>query len=202
MQDQELEVKFLVSDLEIIEKQIQGFGATLIQPRTHEINLRFDNHNGDLTKNSKVLRLRQYTDSRLTYKGPGREHNGVRVRQEIEFSVSDFSAAHRMLQALGFDVIMIYEKFRTVYELEDAEILLDEMPFGSFIEIEGPNSETIVKINHKLGLDWQTRVPFSYTVLFDQLQQNMNLDFRDLVFENFEDIRVNANDLGLRLADG
>ena len=30
---------------------------------------------------------------------------------------------------------MMYEKYRTTYELEDVEVALDEMPTGDFLEI-------------------------------------------------------------------
>jgi adenylate cyclase class 2 len=201
MKDQELEVKFYVRDLESIERRVVSLGACLSQPRIHEINLRFDTVEHDLTRSAQVLRLRQDRAAYMTYKGPGYEQDGVRVRQEIEFEVSDFSAARQLLQALGYRVAVIYEKFRTVYDLGEAHIALDELPYGNFVEIEGNDTHTIQYLNQQLGLEWAARVPASYTDLFSNLRGIMSLTFRDLIFENFEGLRISPDDLGVMVAD-
>ena len=201
MDNQELEVKFFVKNLKAIENRMIDFEARLIQPRTHEINLRFDTPDGNLTGSSQVLRLRQDTLARVTYKGPGYELDGVRVRKEIEFTVSDFRAARQLFQVLGYQVSMIYEKFRTVYFHDDVHVTLDELPYGNFIEIEGENAANIHALNKLLGLDWETRIPVSYTELFFKLRVQHGLEFRDLIFENFSDINVSPEDLGVKASD-
>ena len=128
MKDQELEVKFYVKDLASVERRLVALEARLVQPRAHEINLRFDTPAGDLARGLQVLRLRQDTAARLTYKGPAQARDGVRVRQEIEFVVEDFETARAFLEALGYRVSMLYEKFRTVYDIDDVHVTLDELP--------------------------------------------------------------------------
>ena len=66
-------------------------GATLVQPRTLEYNLRFDTRDGELSEAMSVLRLRRDSGNRLTFKGPSKTLGGVLARKEIEFDVSDFS---------------------------------------------------------------------------------------------------------------
>ena len=66
-------------------------------------------------------------------------------RQEIEFAVEDFETAKKFLEALGYVQIVIYEKFRTIYELKDSHIMLDELPYGEFVEIEGEKCIEIQK---------------------------------------------------------
>jgi len=199
--NQEIEVKFYVADLGAIEEQLRKLGAIQTQTRTLEINLRFDTPERELERGFRVLRLRQDTRARLTYKGPVLGHQGVRIRQEIEFEVSDFDAAREFLHALGYRVSMIYEKYRTTYEVMGVEVSLDEMPYGCFVEVEGPDLETIQVVSAKLGLDWEASVPSSYAVLFEALRGRMGLPFRDLIFQNFEDIEVSAEMLGVRPAD-
>ena len=201
MKDQELEVKFYVNNLAAIEERLHKLGAQLEQPRTHEINLRFDTPGGDLARSFRVLRLRQDTAARLTFKGPAHEADGVRVRQELEFVVSDFAMARAFLQALGYQVAMIYEKYRASYDLEGTHIALDEMPYGNFVEIEGPDPATIQSINQRLGLDWTATVPASYVMLFNLLQVKLGLPFRDLIFENFKDLPITVEQLEVRPAD-
>jgi len=199
--DQEIEVKFYLADLPALQHRVEALGARCIQTRTHEVNLRFDSPGSQLSRNFQVLRLRQDTAARLTYKGPQQAGSEVHIRREIEFEVSDFDAARRFLEALGFTVMMAYEKYRTVYELDSQLITLDEMPFGSFSEIEGTDPASIRRIANALGLNWEARVVAGYVVLFDQLRNRLNLDFRDLTFANFEDKQPSAAELGVAPAD-
>lgn len=198
---QELEVKFLVSDLAAIEGRLKALGAALAQPRVYESNLRFDRPNGELSSARQALRLRMDSEARLTFKGPGREQDGVQQRQELEFTVSDYQMARQFLEALGFQVIFMYEKYRTTYRMDNVLVTLDEMPFGQFIEIEGPDGESILQAAQKLGVTWERRVFENYTGLFERVKNNLGLSLRDLSFDNFKGINVNPKDLGAEPAD-
>jgi adenylate cyclase class 2 len=176
-------------------------GANLVQPRVHETNLRFDTPDGDLTRAKRVLRLRQDEQARMTYKGPAQSGREVSVRQEIEFSVSNFGAAQRMLEALGYQVSVAYEKYRRTYDLDELHITLDEMPFGDFAEIEGPDAPKIQAAAEKLALDWDRRVMISYLELFGRTRETLLLQGRDLFFSTFEGIRVGPEHLQLEFAD-
>jgi adenylate cyclase class 2 len=144
--DQEIEVKFYLHDLEKLENTLKLQGARLSQARVHETNLRFDTPDHSLDKSQRVLRLRQDTQARFTYKGPGQVSAGAQQRLELEFTVSSFETARAFLEALGYQVNVIYEKFRSTYDLEGAHVTLDEMPYGHFAEIEGPDGETIQRL--------------------------------------------------------
>jgi adenylate cyclase class 2 len=137
----------------------------------------------------------------MTYKGPSSDKQGVTLRQEIEFKVSNFAAARRLLEALGFEVIVAYEKYRTTYALEGVEVMLDELPYGTFCEIEGTTPALIQALANQLGLDWAARSMSSYMMLFEQVKGQKRLSFRDLYFANFKGITVSPNDLGLKPAD-
>lgn len=199
--NKELEVKFYLTDLGKLQMTLAGLGALLVQPRTYERNLRFDTPGGILTQNSQVLRLRQDTANRLTYKGPSKVSDGVSARTEIEFTVSDFDNAQALLKALGYQVNMIYEKYRAVYELDGVLVTLDEMPFGLFAEIEGPDGASIQKSCDQLGLMWDLRTLQSYAMLFQIVKRKQKLTFRDLTFDNFADIQVAPSHLELAPAD-
>lgn len=201
MKNQELEVKFYVQDLALIEQRLISLGAVLVQPRTFEINLRFDTLDLALTRNLRVLRLRQDTAARMTFKGPAYGSEGVRVRQEIEFVVDDFEAARDLLEALGYQVSMCYEKYRTVYDLGEVHITLDEMPYGNFVEIEGPDPESIFAVNSDIGLIWEARAFESYVVIFERLKEELGLEFRDLSFENFAGLEISPDQMKLPFAD-
>lgn len=199
---QELEIKLFLADLEAFQKRVEAQGAKLIEARLHEVNLRFDTADQSLTRSLQVLRLRQDTAARLTYKGPGETIDGVYARREIEFTVSDYQSARALFEVLGYQVSLMYEKYRTTYDLDGVHVTLDEMPYGNFTEIEGPDADRIRSVAGKLGVDWEARIMDSYTSLFDRLRGELGFSFRDLSFENFAGMDVPPAALGVRPADG
>ena len=209
--EQEIEVKLMVRSLAAIKTRLLAAGAELVSARVHETNLRFDTRSGTLTRDRKALRLRKDTASRLTFKGPQQAGDTASIRQEIEFEVSDFFAARRFLEALGYAVSVIYEKYRTTYRLGDVLVTLDEMPYGSFVEIEGSAAEQghsndsmvekLMAAASTLNLNWDARSGDSYLALFENLRKARRLKVHDLTFGDLQGLEVQPADLGLRYAD-
>ncbi len=197
----ETEVKFLVRRLAEIERRLIGMHARLIQARVHEWNLRLDTADKALSRSGRVLRLRQDSAVHLTYKDAGQVQVGALARREIEIQVEDWESAQALMLALGFDVVFAYEKYRTTYAVEGAQIMLDELPLGEFVEIEGELS-SIQSVAEGLGLRWSTAIPHSYHDLFARLQIARDLPFRDLTFANLAGISPKAAELGVLPADG
>jgi len=198
--DQELEVKFYLSRRKDMEAKLSSV-CPVSAPRVHEVNLRLDTTDLSLSSTGKLLRLRQDTRARVTYKGAGSEEGGARLRQELEFTVSDFDTALALFEALGYQVYMMYEKYRTTYQLGNVEVTLDEMPTGDFLEIEGPDGESIRRAAVQLELNWEARILDSYTVLFERTRAQLGFDFRDLSFENFKGMAITPQVMGVRVAD-
>ncbi|WKZ38018.1 MAG: class IV adenylate cyclase [Anaerolineales bacterium] len=198
----ETEVKFYVRDLKKIEVRLLELKAHLIQPRVHEINLRFDNPSGDLRRQFKVLRLRKDTEAKFTFKGPSEQRaDGVLSRREIEFMVGDFEDAKQFLEILGFVPVVFYEKFRATHELNGVHIMLDELPYGEFVEIEGENVNSLRAVARLLGLNWEAAIPIGYHRLFESVAGKYNLDVSQLSFEAVKPVRVSAEDLNIVPAD-
>lgn len=197
----EQEVKFYLHDLKALEEKLITLGASLRQPRTYELNLRFDTPDRRLSAAFQALRLRQDNRARLTYKGASDPLREISARAELEVEVSDLSTARAILEALGYEVVVSYEKFRAAYLLEDVEISLDEMPFGNFCEIEGPDSESIRKCAQVLKLDWEKRSKLSYLALFGILKEKMHLDVENLSFNEFTGLHPAPDDFGLEFAN-
>lgn len=197
---QEIEAKFYVRRLDEVRQRLETLRAELVEPRVSESNLRFDTQAGEFRQSGRVLRLRQDTRARLTYKDSDRADAGALHRREVEFAVSDFKAAQEFLEALGYVVVFRYEKFRTTYKLEGVEIMLDEMPYGQFVEIEGETMR-LHPIAERLGLKWEHSIRQSYSGLFDTVRGRRRLPFGDLTFENFRDVPVAPTDLGVKPAD-
>jgi adenylate cyclase class 2 len=198
---QEREIKLYVLHLDRLQTRLRDLQARLSQPRVLETNLRFDLPDGSLRAAGRVLRLRRDTEARLTYKGAGQNDRGILDRQEIEFVVDNFEMARKFLEALGYQQSMVYEKYRTTYEMENVAIMLDELPYGKFVEIEGETNEQIQAAAQNLHLDESAAITNSYTGLFENIRKTLELPFQDLTFENFKEVQITADQLGARVAD-
>jgi adenylate cyclase class 2 len=126
---------------------------------------------------------------------------------EIEFVVEDFGKAKLFLEALGYQKLFYYEKYRTTYLLQPSEgfihIMLDELPYGNFVEIEGESVESIRAIADKLNLKWDTAISTSYHVLFERLcAKHPNLDPAELSFAAWKGPNITIEELSVRAGDG
>jgi len=198
---QEIESKFYVQDLQAVEARLLAQGATRKLARGFEYNLRFDDAQNSLAREHHVLRLRKSDDARLTFKGPGEQHNGAIVRTELELVVDNFEMARSFLEALGYHVATSYEKYRAMYEFEGAMVTLDELPYGTFVEIEAKEAEAIAGLAQKLGLKAENAIPLSYLGLFERLRATMNLSAANLAFAEFARLKITPQELGVTPAD-
>ncbi|MGH9971621.1 MAG: class IV adenylate cyclase [Pyrinomonadaceae bacterium] len=99
-----------------------------------------------------VLRLRRIGGSAtLTYKESLPGLSSIKHRREDETLVDDPESMNAILAALGFVPALVYEKKRRTWALGTAEIVLDELPFGLFMEIEG-NEREIEAIEARLAI--------------------------------------------------
>lgn len=201
MTEQEIEAKFHVANLAEIESRLKLLNAVLIQPRIHETNLRFDTPDRELRRNGRVLRIRMDDQARMTFKGPGQNDGGVLSREEIEFIVEDFGRAQKLVEALGYEVMVFYEKYRTTYEIDQTHIMLDELPYGNFVEIEGKSVSTIQEVAQKLNLKQEAAIEASYHFIFEQLAKPRNLDTTRLSFDAFKNEKPDLKELGIHFAD-
>jgi len=89
-----------------------------------------------------VLRLRRVEGkATLTYKKRLPGMSAIKQRREEETVVADPEAMEAILVALGFTPALVYEKRRQTWRLGNAEIVIDVLPFGLFMEIEGRVSD-------------------------------------------------------------
>jgi adenylate cyclase class 2 len=199
--NQEIEAKFYVTGVSGIKVRLHEREAHLIQERILETNIRFDLPDARLRSKGQVLRLRRDTAARLTYKGGSQSDKGVLSRTEIEFTVGDFDKAKLFLEALGYRESLRYDKYREIYELDDCHIMLDELPYGHFVEIEGDSVDSIQKLAARLQLNWDAAISRSYSAIFDSVKKALKLKFDDLSFENFAGMDVKPEHLGVTPAD-
>lgn len=190
MEHLEIELKFYISNPSGLRGRLQDLGGACIVERTFEQNMRYETSDGRLLKNNCLLRLRKDRGTTLTFKSPPpATDDRFKIHRELEVRVSDFEAMEAILNALGYTRCQTYEKWRETWQLDDATLCMDTMPFGRFLEIEG-SPETIMRIVHALGLCWEQRILSSYLGIFEILRKKEGLDFGDVTFDNFNTVNV------------
>jgi adenylate cyclase class 2 len=195
----EIEVKFYLRHLEDIRKRLIAQGVRLKTDRLLERNLRFDTPDRELAGKKHVLRLRHDDRATLTFKRP---HRQLETREEYEVEIGDFESGRKLLEALGYTVTALYEKYRETYQIDTIQVMLDELPFGCFIEIEGPSLESIRQMSDRLGLPWERRVQASYLELLNRIRRPHNLELEEGTFEKFEGLPpIDPESLGVFQVD-
>jgi adenylate cyclase class 2 len=145
---------------------MRRLGARLVRPRHFEDNVLLDDEARSLSAQGKILRLRRTpAGAVVTYKGPRRVVEGVKARDEVEFSVPDPDGLMRVFEEVGLRPVLRYQKYRETYEHGDVELVVDETPIGTFLEVEGPLA-AIHETASALGYGPQDYVADSYVALF------------------------------------
>lgn len=134
----ETEVKLRVSSPEAARETVARVGATLARERHFEDNLLFDDAARSLKGRGSVLRLRVTPHSTvLTFKGPRSVVGGIKTREEIQTRIEEAEAFKVVLARLGYEPVFRYQKYRETWTHRGQEIVIDETPVGTFMEIEG-----------------------------------------------------------------
>jgi adenylate cyclase class 2 len=147
----EVEKKFRLTkrQRDAVLKRLPLVGAEL-EGEDFEENTLFS---GDMLEmGSSVLRLRRVNGrATLTYKKRLPSASSIKQQREEETVVDDPEAMEAILVSLGFTPALVYEKRRQTWRLGNTEVVIDVLPFGLFMEIEGRVSD-IKAVERKLGL--------------------------------------------------
>lgn len=164
----EIEAKWTDVDHNRFREVIKNAGAKLITPMRQMVRQTFDDKDGTLSKIGGWVRLRDEGDKiTLCYKQlNSRELDGTK---EICLEVDDYKTTLDFLKAIGLKQKSIQETRRETWELDGAEIVLDEWPWvPTFIEIEADDEDHMKKIVNKLGLNMDDALYGSVEPVYQQ----------------------------------
>jgi adenylate cyclase class 2 len=167
----EIEAKMKVPDHASPRAQLQQLGATKVGEFL-ETNTFFDTEDRSLLAADHGLRIRVKRDVKanteefiLTLKGP-RLHGQLKSREETEVTVANARDMTTILEQLGFRVVLSFEKRRESWTLGGCHVELDDVPhLGTYVEIEGPGEDKVMKVREQLGLSDRPLVKASYIAL-------------------------------------
>ena len=140
----EVEKKYRLTrdELKLLERRLVETGAVRRGPEEFEVNTLYGGRG--LDPRTRVLRLRRTGERALfTYKERDASDSAIKRQREDETEVSDPAALAAILDALGYRPALVYEKRRTTWHVSDVELVIDELPFGLFMEIEGTENAIV-----------------------------------------------------------
>ncbi len=133
----EIEKKYRLSEAQkrFVLNALQELGAEFVGEDFEE-NILYSS--GMLAETFAVLRVRKtHGKTILTYKKRVQNEFNIKHQIEHETEVSNAEELEKIIESLGFHKFVVYEKRRKTWNFRAVEIVLDELPFGEFMEIEG-----------------------------------------------------------------
>src|ERR1041385_2927725 len=126
---------------------------------------------GRLNFGGCALRLRRINGNErayLTFKRRIPNKSAIKHQEEHEITIADPDGMNWILNSLDFHPALIYEKRRTRWQVGAAKVVIDELPFGLFMEIEASVKE-IKRVEKILGAEDLPAVMETYPSLTRQL---------------------------------
>lgn len=157
----EIEKKYRLTNLQrrALEKRMRELGY---KPKPVESEENTIYHGGRLRFGKRALRLRRVNgEAMLTHKERIPTKSLTKHQNENETRVSDPDAVHAILESLGFSPALVYEKRRTRWQIGKAKVVIDELPFGLFMEIEASEKE-IARVEKLIGAQGLEAVSATY----------------------------------------
>ncbi len=184
----EIEAKMKVASLSVVRDRLIAAGAKLVGEFL-ERNTFFDTEDRSLLAADEGLRVRlnhelESSDKscKITFKGP-RQHGQLKSREETELVVGNYETACLLIERLGYTKVLSFEKRRDTWMLDNCEVDLDEVPhLGTFVEIEGPKDEIVLKVRDTLHLSDRPLVRASYVAMLMTYLQEQGRPMNDVVF--------------------
>lgn len=182
----EIEYKFaLTGSIAEMSRRLTSLGFQLSK-RHRERTTMFDNDEGLMRVTNGRLRLRRSgRQASMSYKKPLPNQSGGPKREtEFQIDVSSYAQAWKIIGRLGFKESSSYEKYRLAARRCDVTVTIDEYPYQTFVEIEGPPEE-IRRVAGQLGFDIRSHLSEPADTLFNRwrrergLPEKMHLRFTD-----------------------
>ncbi|MEI6229022.1 MAG: class IV adenylate cyclase [Candidatus Saccharibacteria bacterium] len=152
----EIEAKFTQIDIDKTRVKLRALGAACEQPM-HEMK-RVTIDTPEMKAKNAFVRIRDQGDKiTVTYKQF--DSLSLHGAQEIEIEVNDFDKTVKLFTAVDRPHFSSQESRRETWQLGDAEIVIDEWPWlDPYLEIEGPDEQSVKKVASDLKLDWDKAV--------------------------------------------
>jgi len=198
----EIEKKYRLSlkDRRAIETHLRALGSKP-KPLEHEENTIYCG--GDLGFGLRALRLRRVNgEAILTLKERIPTDSPIKHQNENETRVKNADATDAILRGIGFEPALVYEKRRTRWDVGRAKVVIDELPYGLFMEIEASERE-IKRVEKLIAAENLQAVTDTYPAMTAQLGKKnrkgiIEARFARDVRSQISEVRRQKSDVKLR----
>ncbi len=163
----EKEVKYQITNpiqlIEQLKKQKAVFRGYHL-----EKTIRIDNEAWTFSNAGTFIRLRTGFKNTLTLKKARMKNSEVSERLELEVEIDDIDVCRRIFEEIGLTDSLVMEKYRMMWEIDGTAITIDELPFGVYVEIEGPIPK-IKLLSELLGFQFENRLILTYWEIYRDL---------------------------------
>lgn len=174
------QVKYKINNFDYISKRLVEIEAVFIGGFM-ERTVRYDNENLKYSSNDLFIRTKSGIKNVVTLKEiPDNEVSTSFERITTEIEVDDINKMGYILEKIGLTKKFIMEKYRLFFRYGNIDILIDELPFGIYLEIKGDDKE-IDKITKLLNIENENLIKATYWDIYDKIKKNKKND--DIVFE-------------------
>ncbi len=183
----EIEVKFLQVDHDALRSKLTALGAECVQPMRLMKRKTYD-FPGDRLRHERNgwVRARDEGD-KITMSYKQLNDRSLHGTHEINLVIDNFEAADAFLNELGMRQKSYIETRRESWRLDHFEIELDLWPWTKpYIEIEGPDEQSLRHLAEQLQLDWSAACYGSVEVVYRAEYDITEDQFNDIQVVTFE----------------
>ncbi len=150
----EYEATFLNVDKDDVRKRLKKAGARILRPEFLQRRINLYPPIKGLPANS-WLRVRD-EGNKITLSLKASDGDKIHDQKETYIEVNDFDETVEFLETIGCIRKNYQETKRELWELDGAEITIDEWPFlEPFVEVEGKSEEEVKRVSEKLGFNYK-----------------------------------------------
>jgi len=165
----EIEAKIKVAVLQPFSEKLARLGARFVH-RTRQVDTYFMDTHKLLHKKNCGLRIREESidgvdSARITFKGAC-TGSRYKSRPEFETGISDAAVMQNIFEELGYHKRLTVCKQRQIWAIDSCWVCLDELEqLGCFVEVEGPDEDTIAAVLEKIGLGDEPHIHSGYATM-------------------------------------
>jgi len=159
MMQLEIEAKFLVPDFVPVRARLGELGYACTKPRTLMRRYTYTLCEKMGANKDEWARVRDEGDKVTVAYKHHFDTSRIDGVEEVEFVASDFEAAARFLDRLGFKDRLQQENYREAWHKDEVQVTLDEWPvIDRVVEVEGPSEAAVAAACEELGFAYADSV--------------------------------------------
>ncbi|MBN1124575.1 MAG: class IV adenylate cyclase [Sedimentisphaerales bacterium] len=184
----EIEAKVKVTELKSVAEKLKNLKAEYADT-VHQQDTFFSDVDRKLIESGCGLRIRRQSGIKeerafVTFKGP-KEAGPYKIRSELEVEITEAETMEAIFHGLGYERLLAVEKTRQIWHYDGCEVGLDDVVFlGTFVEVEGPDVETVRHVMEQIGLGGYESIREGYAGMVRKQLEKTDSGKTEAVFDD------------------